>query len=514
MSIRLQRLARGYLARQKFKSLLAQYRRETHYAVLVQKHFRGNSVRAGDKVVLQAVLQLRAKRLHEKRTAAAIAIQCFYRQLMAMDKRQFLQRCMVERTNASIIVQVYTRRMLAQKLRHRKRLFADLRYCYRTMMSLKIQCFLRQCAARKELRKRFSLSLHRLLTEHAAARRIQSRYRGILERKGNNAIRLIKNTAATNIQRVYRSSQVQHWKKIKWNLLSHHLWQRAAKEIDEAKNRQKPNSPQRIQTLNDEKDLFFSGIQKNSSMEILIHAFGKTYMELRCLIYWSADGLYRPCTIRGYDERMRLWKVDYDEDDNEWLDLVREKDRVMVNNGSCYEPFNQYCTPQLKAYLTQRDMIQASTTNQDEPKYLQFDASRQRDNLACSSQKNTINPQQSSGKTSRPQRHEEENAFQCDPTTQNFEKESADQCDIAPSNAHQCDLWMSAYIARGLLDQYYDSRTKDSLQKLIGSHVVKALTVSIGSVKTRNSDIDLLHFEELLREIESIIASASNLYRN
>eukprot|EP00956_Cyclotella_meneghiniana_P006925 scaffold9351_cov40-Cyclotella_meneghiniana.AAC.1 len=73
-------------------------------------------------------------------------------------------------------------------------------------------------------------------------------------------------------------------------------------------------------------------------------------------------------------------------------------------------------------------------------------------------------------------------------------------------NKGQCDLWMSAYVARGLLDQVYAERTIESLDKLRNSHVVKALAISIGSLKRRNSDVDLIHFTRLLNEVENALA--------
>ena len=494
----LQRLARGYLARRKVNLLLKDLQYETHYAVLVQKHFRGNYVRARDSKVLPAVLRFRAKRSHDKRTSAALSIQCLFRQVAATERRNFLQICKVEQTNASTLIQLYARRLLAQKLFLRKRLFSDLFYYYRNMMLLKIQCFVRQCAARKKLHTRFVISLHYRVSEHAAVRLLQSRYRGVLGRRRSNNIRSIKNAAALNIQRVYRSSRVKHWKIIRWDLLSCHVRQRAAMEIEEAKKRHKSDSPERIQTTKDRKDVTLSSTGKNSDMEILIHAFGKTYIELRCLIFWNVDGLYRSCTIRGYDERIRLWQIDYDNDDNEWLDLIREQDRVMVNNGTCYQPFNEYRTPQLNAYLVKREKLQASTENQEKTNHLQMDINRPI-SLECPSQQKIIPPNQSCEKSTVSSKYEE--------------GITSNQHDPASSNAHQCDLWMSAYVARGLLDQYYGSKTKESLEKLISSHVVKALKVSIGSVKTRNSDSNLCYFEELLEEIESIVTRGTQVSR-
>ncbi len=42
---------------------------------------------------------------------------------------------------------------------------------------------------------------------------------------------------------------------------------------------------------------------------------------------------------------MKYWRVDYDDDDFVWLDLVGHQDRVMMNHGFDWIPFCHFVTP-------------------------------------------------------------------------------------------------------------------------------------------------------------------------
>ena len=117
LSLTLQPQVRGWLARRKLREIIAQYRNESQYAIFVQKIYRGNYVRSRDNLVMPAVIALRAKRLHEKRSAAAIKIQCLFRQTLAMMWRGYLQNDLNTQINSSLVIQKCTRRMLARILR-------------------------------------------------------------------------------------------------------------------------------------------------------------------------------------------------------------------------------------------------------------------------------------------------------------------------------------------------------------------------------------------------------------
>lgn len=491
LSLTLQPQVRGWLARRKLREIIAQYRIESQYAIFVQKIYRGNYVRSHDNIVMPAVLFLRAKRLHENRSAAAIKIQCLFRQTLAMILRCYLQNDLNTRINSSVIIQKYTRRMLARIRRFRYELFAEMLCSYTIKMSLRIQCFVRQYFARKELRCCLFLALSRQITQHNAARIIQSRVRGCISRCHTNDIYSMRNEATINIQKVWRGCLVKHWRDIRWCNVKEDIRQRAAWEIEDARRRHNISSSSGgAQTFsqgygisianNDDNHSNVNDISNSSSDELLIYAFGESYIGLRCLIYWD-DGLYRSSTINGYDERMRLWQIDYDEDDSEYLDLVRDKSRVMVNNGHDFVPFTHYRTPQLEAYLIQRNAHRSSMMQRD------------------TDQSNLSQPKHGQEQNSKPSTPKFSNDSHYSVKSNNMYSE------LDQENKGQCDLWMSAYVARGLLDQVYAERTIESLDKLRNSHVVKALATSIGSMTKRNNNVDLIHFTQLLNEVENAL---------
>ena len=470
-----------------------QYRIESQYAIFIQKKYRGNYVRSRDNLVMPAVLAVRAERLHEKRSSAAIKIQCLCRQTLAMMWRHYLQNDSNTRMNSSVVIQKCTRRMLARIVRFRYELFAEMLCCYTIKMSLRIQCFARQYFARKELRCRLFLALSCQITQHNAARIIQSRVRGCISRCHTNYIYSMRNEAAINIQKVWRGCLVKHWRDIRWCNVKEDIKERAALEIEDARRRHNISaSPGGAKTVsfsqrygisidnNDDNHSNVNYISNSSSDELLIYAFGESYIGLRCLIYWD-DGLYRSSTINGYDKRMRLWQINYDEDDSEYLDLVRDKSRVMVNNGHDFVPFPQYRTHQLESYLIQRNAHRSSMMQQD------------------SDQSNLSQPKHSQEQNYKPSTPQVSNDSHHSVKSNNMYSE------LDQENKGQCDLWMSAYVARGLLDQVYAERTIESLDKLRNSHVVKALATSIGSMTKRNSDVDLIHFTQLLNEVENAL---------
>jgi hypothetical protein len=462
LSVPLQKLGRGWLARRRLTELIAQYRIESRYSVFVQKHFRGNYVRARDTVVTPAILKLRTERLCAQRTNAALKIQCVYRRRLATSLLLNLHADLISRIKASTIIQASARRKLAQWRRIRYQLFVEMDRYYRVKMALRIQCFARQFFARAALLKRlaFVLSLHVL--EQECARTIQRQYRGMAGRRRGNAIRLEKTKAATNIQRVFRGFSVYDWRSIKWKLMSSQIKGRAALELEEAKSRHVlSGSPRnKINSNIEDRDIPIG----NDSL--LTYAFGESYVGLKCLVYWETDGIYRTCTVFGYDARLRLWKMKYDEDDSEYLDLVRESDRIMIHNGVDYVPYTLYRPPPLEAYLIQREGLEEKN-----------DVSR------------FVHLSQGGG-----QRQQEQDG------SGRANENTAEQ----QNSAIHADLWMSAYVARGLLDQYYDSFDIEKLQKLRDSRVVKALRVSIGSMtKTRNADLQ--HFTQLLSEVEKVL---------
>ena len=175
------------------------------------------------------------------------------------------------------------------------------------------------------------------------------------------------------------------------------------------------------------------------------YVFGRSFVSFQCLIYWPDMGLYKRGTISAYDDRMRLWQINNNEDNNEWLDLVREKDRVLVReeNGADWTLYS-YCRPlPMAQYLEKRKAVEPSNSTWTPP-------------------------------------------------------ESEDEVASA--------MWYCAYLARGLLDDCYNTQSGEALHKFRSAHLVKALTVSIAKVKYMRRDVsEMEQFECLLMEVEEFV---------
>lgn len=497
LSVPLQKLVRGWLARSRLKALITKHRIESHYAIFVQKQFRGNYVRTRDKLVWPAVLALRTARLHAKRSAAAVTLQCLIRRVLAASRRRMLFTDLTMRIRLSIRVQSIARRMFGRKRKLKLQMWAELQFYYRTKMITRIQCFYRQCLARKALRQQMSLTLSRLVIQHHAARTLQSFFRGMTGRRIARRERLMlkqRHAAATNIQRIFRGSQILHWRQLKWNALSCHIQLRAHMELDKAMRMRKALTKASLGNETDKcPEYEIASLESNADhIEILTHAFGESYVGLKCKIYWP-DGMYRGGWISDYDKRIRLWQLAYKDDDVEWLNLVRDQDRVLINNGHSWIPFSHFRTRQLAAYLMQRDALQLSRKDKLNSSPLNDE---QRDSADSFAPIRPVNGQCLDGAA----------AGCSQPDDINASREKV-----------YSDLWLSSYVARGLLDEFYKSKSKESIEKLRNAHTVKALAVSIGAMKQLlgSEDIcvhvNLLHFSQLLKEVESVLESARTI---
>lgn len=424
----------------------------THIATIIQTRYKGTFVRTHDKLVMPAILALRAARLFEKRTNAATSIQCFWRQAMSISRLKWLRRDFISRRYSSRLIQNVRRSMIARKRMLARRMSAELYSYYCKKMATRIQCALRQYLARKELDKCLELAYETYLMEHKSARKIQSHHRGGLARQRVQNKRLEWNNATVEIQRIFRGTCVQRWQKLKMDAISKHVHEKADSELNAARIRRgHTSSSTESKLINDESDGPPLGTPGDE--DLLKYVFGRSFVKLRCLIYWPDIGRYKSGSIADYDDRMRLWKIDYDGDDNEWLDLPREHQRLMImgEKGTDWIPFNYHCPLTMVQYLEKRKTLEPSNSSST--------------------------------------------AIQ----------ESKEQV--------ISDIWYCSYVSRGLLDECYHTQSHESLHKLRSAHLVKALTLSIAKVKyiqrgTNNEELgsnEMDKFECLLSEVEDFL---------
>jgi hypothetical protein len=154
----------------------------------------------------------------------------------------------------------------------------------------------------------------------------------------------------------------------------------------------------------------------------------------------------------------------------------------MINNGVDFVPFSHFKTRELEAYLSRRDVLQTS---------------QKRERSETSYLPTTL---------THTERHDESVSIESSPKDAHYIDENSAFIERETA-AGQCDLFMAAYVARGLLDQHYKSKTKESLEKIRHSHIVKALAVSIGLMKKKNSNSNLEHYSGLLNELQDVLDS-------
>lgn len=315
-------------------------------------------------------------------------------------------------------------------------------YCH--IMAIRIQCFVRQYFARRELDRCLQLAGDRCWTEHKSAVKIQSVYRGWLDSCRVQRKRLVWSKTSTVIQRIFRGKRVPRWQQTKMDAISQHVREQAdAEHLKSLVTRSGY-----VQSSVGECEVDESPLNRPSDDELMKYLFGHSFIKLRCLIYWPDDGLYKAGDINGYDDRMQLWQIDYYNDDNEWLDLVREQDRVMVmeKDASDMIPYNYYRPLAMKRYLEERKTIEPSNSTWTPP-------------------------------------------------------DSREQM--------SSDVFYCSYVTRGLLDECYRTRSPVAIQNLKDAHPVKALTVSIAKVKQVNmvencgEFNEMEQFERLLNEVRS-----------
>ena len=447
----MQKLIRGWLARQKMKRLISRFRSVLHSAAIIQSRYRGTFVRTHN-IHMPAILAFRALRLEFKISNAATVLQCAWRNRRSIRKLACLRAIHATRRNSSTLIQRISRGMLARRRRRKSRLFAELYYLYYKKMATKIQCSIRQYLARRELDW---LASERFSTQHLSSKIIQSYYRGSKARQIVKRRRIVWNNAAIEIQRMVRGRSIKSWQVLKREAETKFIHEQAASERDRARTRTRsdlqPPEGTDVTSHNETETVDESPLAGTpGDDELLKYVFGHSFVDIRCLIYWPDIGIYKTGTIGSYDDYIRLWRVDYNDDDSAWLDLVREQDKVMVieggtdNETSDWIPFN-YCRPlPLVQYLQVRREIEPSGSTWSPP--------------------------------------------------DRREKISNDLC-------------YYTYLSRGLLDECYTTRSFESLERLRSAHLVKFLTVSIAKMKYMNcaTGSEVLHVESLLNEIQEFL---------
>ncbi|CAM9517361.1 unnamed protein product [Chrysoparadoxa australica] len=200
--------------------------------------------------------------------------------------------------------------------------------------------------------------LRRMLrARHRAAMRLQAAMRGMFGRREwarREQVRLHNAAAATKIQKVFRSSRVINWRRIRLNKIGLHILMRQELEFEERKIAAELCNQRRIEAARKDScsEAEDDGVD-NDWQEVWDEVTGATYwwnptldqtaeahplayqlslVGLQCKIYWPNQGE----TFSGYITRLHKSKgkhrIEYDDGDHEWMNLKEEIARVTIRN--------------------------------------------------------------------------------------------------------------------------------------------------------------------------------------
>ncbi|KAL7553503.1 hypothetical protein ACHAWF_016778 [Thalassiosira exigua] len=451
-SVRIQKWIRGWLDRRRTERLASRRLVSIRHATTIQTRYRGKFVRSNDKLVMPAILAVRAARLARKRRDAGTTIQCFWRNVLALKRLKFLREDLLLRTRSSALLQRTLRGASGRRRARRFRMFAELDRSHRRKMAIRMQCSMRQYLARRRLDYCLDLASRRHLARHEGARKIQSRCRGARARRAVERKRLAWNAAAVEVQRMFRGCVVPSWQEMKREAVTAYI--RSQAELEHAKSLETRATYAQSSEATETDEAPLPGTPGDK--DLLKYVFGRAFVELRCLVYWPDLGLYKLGSISDYDDRMWLWKIDYDRDDGEWLDLVRHRDRILVSDeggGADWIPY-EYCRPlALTRYLERRKAIEPSNSTWAPPR--------------------------------------------------------------AGPDKVSSEMWYCAYLTRGLLDECYRAQSHEALHNLRSAHLVKTMTVTLALVNYLNcvSDKEVEGFRLLLNELNEFLSWHNNKHQ-
>jgi hypothetical protein len=375
----IQRLYRGFRVR---KYAMAERRRRQefsklgNYAVRVQKIYRGFIMRKKGGRVVKAINDMILMRREEVLSGAAVYIQTIGRSYLA---RNLVAALMEIRQQRRLDLQAAAPPIQRGWLCHKARkVMARLKYEKRKRELLfrsaarRIQMFWfmakgfqqemeekRRLAALEEARKKGAVSIQRV-------------FRGFLVRKGVKQelrIQIIRHKAAMMVQKVFRSCRVMRALDIRMNKIVTDIWDMQDMELEMSAKKAAELRPRLLMSLrvpdhgsdsdDDEEDeqvweehwddaqkcYYYFNPQLNEStyeMPQSSNAFQLSIIGMFVKIFWLAEDQWFPGSLVRYNKSKKKHKVEYEDGDTEWMDLMAEQDRVQILDGDHWIMFSMY----------------------------------------------------------------------------------------------------------------------------------------------------------------------------
>ena len=343
-----------YIRSRKIKLQLRTMEKLTPSVIKIQTVFRGVCARENDTLVRPAIVKLHLQRLANIRHKNAILIQSYSRRFLAISEANIKRLMLNTSLSCAVLIQnsfrVYQAKQTLATLKYVK----QLREKSKLKSALLIQACYSSYQFKKERQRVLSALKFRNKLETSKAITIQSLIRAYNGRKRASTIRENRKQAATNIQRIFRGSEVIPWKYLKRNIINDHILQRKEREIKESKL----NSSKRFanKDFSDNNDLYCINTEKlnmkidNQENEILddSHLFERSIIGLKCKIYCILREKYILGKFEKFNTRTNKFMIVYDDLDREWINIKKDHDRILLFADGSWKKLNMYVPPFLK----------------------------------------------------------------------------------------------------------------------------------------------------------------------
>jgi len=363
--------------RRKFHWELENVRQKNQSATILQKHVRGKMTRNKIQdiiekipkiVIIQTIFRATLVRMYDNTIKPAI-------------KEFRLEKCIYKKINATVLIQAYYRRYVT-RLQIVKAKMEDF---IKSSNTIKIQSLVRKHLAKLRLNELKQEDVHFQQVEFKGATKIQEYFRYFRSRKkakdllsylralknrmikstiliqsivrgwnGRNCVKRIvesRKMAATCIQRIFRGKRIISWKYVKMNKACIHILHRQQREIETSAS----SVLYRIKNFDDEDNEEIMDIENNqissvdnknsqNNLELCgsLHHYERSMIGLKCNIYWPLNQKYFPGIITKFNPRKEKWLVMYDDEDHEWINLRRERQRVILFADGSWKSLDMY----------------------------------------------------------------------------------------------------------------------------------------------------------------------------
>lgn len=366
----LQRVWRGVLGRRKAaiaREFAARKQALVPYVIMFQRMYRGNQSRKKFKYVADAIRTMYESRHREASIGIVVKLQSCTRRRLASWKvdawRELVYRRRHDQHEAAIVLQCLVRCALAKIERKKLKLIQDRLGDIRNRSASRIQAFYR--ASKGKYSSKLSRQEMQMVQKRrfAASIVLQRYVRGHNGRKAAQQMRIyhtLKHCAAREIQRVFRGRRVIHWRDMRMNVIASFVLDRQYLErldrmeaarmryqqfledikrdsASESEDEDPAGSIKWTELWDDKLQVRYwvSNItgEKTFDEPADEEAGIKALLNKRVKVLWVAQNEWYEGFTSSYHRRKGRFRIDYDDGDHEWLDILKNEERVQIQGA-------------------------------------------------------------------------------------------------------------------------------------------------------------------------------------